>query len=103
MPEYTTFNQTKPCNKDVLAGNSERSPDVKAGFLDGPARPVGFQGRDFLSSNPVTSGKAETSTPAVEHRGALTREDVRPLAGVHGLCGDPRKTSWRDDSGSSEK
>lgn len=49
MLEYTNFNQTKPCDaKDVQAGNSGRSPDVKAGFLDVPALPEGSQGRDFL-------------------------------------------------------
>ncbi|ERE81737.1 inositol monophosphatase 1-like protein [Cricetulus griseus] len=53
MPEYTNFNQTKPCNaKDVPSGNTQHSPDVKAGFLDVPGRPPGVQGRDFLSEQP---------------------------------------------------
>ncbi|EGV92069.1 Inositol monophosphatase [Cricetulus griseus] len=53
MPEYTNFPQAKPCNaKDVPSGNTQHSPDVKAGFLDVPGRPPGVQGRDFLSEQP---------------------------------------------------
>lgn len=105
MPEYTNFNQTSPPNaKDVQVGDSGLSPDVKAGFPDVRSPPVGLRGRDFLSEQPRYLRKSRDLDPGgCASRCALTREDVRPLAGVHGLCGHPRKTSWRDDLWSSKK
>lgn len=74
MPEYTNFNQTKPCSaKNVQAGNSEQSPDVKAEFLDVPALPEGSQGRDFLLEQARYLRKSEPSIPAFAPRRVLTR------------------------------
>lgn len=68
MLEYTNFNQTKPA-KDVQAGNSGRSPDVKAGFFDVPALPEGSQGRDFL----LEQARYLRKSRALDPGSALTR------------------------------
>lgn len=68
MLEYTNFNQIKPA-KDVQAGNSGRSPDVKAGFLDVPALPEGSQGRDFL----LEQARYLRKSRALDPGSALTR------------------------------
>ncbi|CAO2579986.1 Inositol monophosphatase 1 [Lemmus lemmus] len=90
MPEYTNFNQTKPCSaKDDPAGNSGRSPDVKAGFLDVPALPECCQGRDFLLGQAPLSPEEPSPRPRQLRLAVRSREEqlaCGQACGVTRLC-----------------
>lgn len=78
------------------------SDDAKAGLRAVPSSLSVSVGRDFLSEQsplpPEEPGNRVLGRRRLSvDRGALARDDGRPLAGVHGFCSDPRKTSRRDD------
>ncbi|KAH0504706.1 Inositol monophosphatase 1 [Microtus ochrogaster] len=78
MREYTNFNLTKLCSAtDIQAGNSGRSPDVKAGFLEVPALPEGFQGRDFLCEQAPLPPEEPSPRPRQLRSAVRSREMIR--------------------------